>query len=173
MDSLFDTASVNRVSEWLQSDNESSTSRADSQSAGGVPLPETINSNYARSVPSSAGLVTRQGLRHQQVPNSNGGLHVTLTGIIYPTDQQFQIAQPVANHPQQDKSRYTMALMEHGQKTGVFPAYEFAILSQAPPSHRCYLNVQGIRTSATASTVKEAKHQASFNACQMLGIKPK
>jgi hypothetical protein len=171
MESLFSTPSANKVSEWLNNDDKSSISRTDSQSAGGVTLPRTINSSYARSVPLSAGLVTRQGLRHQQVPNSNGGLHVTLSGIIYPTDQQFQIAQPVASYPQQDKSRYTMALMEHGQKTGAVPAYEFAILSQTPPSHRCYLNIQGISTSATASTRKEAKHQASSNACQILGIK--
>lgn len=173
MGSIFDAPSLNRVSEWVHSANESSASSADSQSAGGVPLPRSVNSDYARSFYSSAGLVTRQGLRHQQVPNSNRGLHVTLTGIIYPTDQQLQIVQPVANNQQQDKSRYTMALMEHGQKTGYVPNYDFQILGQAPPSHRCDLNVQGINTSATASTVKEAKHQASYNACQTLGVRPK
>jgi hypothetical protein len=182
MDSLFDTESISRVTDWLDSDNRSSTSRADSQSVGGVSIPPSVKSNYARTTTSSAGLVTRQGLRNQQLPNTNAGVYVNLSGMVYPpAGQQFQMPQSVlqiAQHgttsPQEDKSGYTIALMEHGQKTGTLPVYDPSVmLSQNPPSHRRSLKIGNIRASGTASTVKAAKHEASCNACRILRIKPK
>lgn len=166
MDSVHDVSSLDRVSEWL---DFRSDERSGSHSRGGVPLPDhvTSNHNHQRTIPTSIGLVTRQGLRNRQVPIDSDAFHFTLSGIIHPTIQQ----QHVVSSPD-DKSRYTSRLMEYGQEKHVLPTYEYSTISQTPSMFRCRVKFQGVNTSATASTKKNARHQASFNACKMLGIGP-
>jgi hypothetical protein len=171
MDSVHDASSLDRVSEWLDfGSDDSSSSRSGSQSRGGVPLPDHVTSNYdyQRTVPISVGLVTQQGLRNHQVLTGSNAFHFTLSGTLHPIIQQ----QNVMSSPD-DKSRYTSRLMEYGQEKHVLPTYEYSTISQTPSMFRCRVRFQGINTSATASSKKLARHQASFNACKMLGIGPK
>ena len=167
MDSVHDASSI-RVSKWLDSSDDASSLRSDSQTRGGVPLPDYVSSTYdnPRTIPTSIGLVTRQGLRNQQVPTGSNTLHFTVSGITGILHQQNLITSP------DDKSRYTSRLMEYGQKKHVLPTYEYSTISQTPSNFRCRVRLQGINTSATAPSKKLAKHQASFNACNMLGIGP-
>ena len=165
MDSVHDASSLgSRVREWL---DDSSSLRSDSQTNGGVSLSDYVSSNhsYQRTIPTSIGLVTRQGLRNQQAPTSSNTLHVILHGLPH---QQNLIPLPSTD----DKSRYTSRLMEYGQERHVLPTYEYSTISQTPSNFQCRCRFQGINTSATASSKKLAKHQASFNACKKLGIGP-
>lgn len=168
MDSVHDTSSLDRVSEWLDIDNDDSSLRSSSHSRGTIPLPKHNSSySYRRTIPTSIGVVTRQGLRNEQVPTGSNTFHFTLSGILQPTMQQ----QNVISSPD-NRSKYTSRLMEYGQEKNVLPTYEYSTISQTPSMFRCRVRFQGINTSATASSKKSAKHQASFNACKMLGIRP-
>jgi len=170
MDSVFDMSSLDRVADWLDTSEEPSSSGISSQSRGGMSLPASSNYKYPRTIPTSIGLVTQQGLRNPQVPTSSNAIHFTLSGILHPAtaiQQQNLMSSP------DEKSRYTSRLMEYGQEKHVLPTYEYSTISQTPSMFRCRVKFPGINTSAVASSKKLARHEASYNACKMLGIGPK
>ena len=172
MGSVYNESSLSRVSEWLDTgSSDISSSRSGSRSGGGAPLSDQVGAqyNYQGTMPTSIGLVTRQGLRNQQVPTASNGFHFTLSGVLHPVFPQQNVISSA-----DDKSRYTSRLMEYGQEKSVLPVYEYATISPTgtPSIFRCRVRFQGIDTNASASSKKSAKHEASFNACNMLGIAP-
>ena len=98
----------------------------------------------------------------------NDALNFTLTGSLHPVAQQNQ--NPSS---QQDYAKYTMRLMAFGQTNSETPEYEY--VDQGFGTHKplftCYVTIHGVTATGTGSQRRYAKHQASFHACQRLGLR--
>ena len=70
-----------------------------------------------------------------------------------------------------NSARYTMILKELGDESGVAPKYSLETLSLEPPMFKATVTFRDLTTASTARTKKEAKHQASRQACEQLGFK--
>ena len=70
-----------------------------------------------------------------------------------------------------NNARYTMILKELGDESGVSPKYSLETLSLDPPLFKATVSFLDITANSTARTKKEAKHQASRQACEHLGFK--
>ncbi len=71
-----------------------------------------------------------------------------------------------------DLARYTMALQEHGDRHGEAPVYSYQTLSLYPPHFECAVTIQGGSYKSGAKSKKLARHLASREACEALGVKP-
>jgi dsRNA-specific ribonuclease len=63
-----------------------------------------------------------------------------------------------------------MILKEHGDHTGAKPKYTSETLSLEPPFYKVLVNLNGVTGEGRATTKKQAKHQASKDACQRLNF---
>jgi Double-stranded RNA binding motif len=70
-----------------------------------------------------------------------------------------------------NSAQYTMILKELGDESGVAPKYSLEILSLDPPRFKATVSFRDITFESTARTKKEAKHQASRQACEHFGFK--
>lgn len=70
----------------------------------------------------------------------------------------------------EDNSRYTAALKEHGDQTGVLPGYDYERISFTPPSFRARVVFKEINATGEGKTKKLARHQASKEAWILLGL---
>jgi Double-stranded RNA binding motif len=70
-----------------------------------------------------------------------------------------------------NSAQYTMILKELGDESGVPPKYSLETLSLDPPLFKATVSFRDITFESTARTKKEAKHQASRQACEHLGFK--
>ena len=69
-----------------------------------------------------------------------------------------------------DLPRYTSALKEYGDQQGVAYSCPTRQISTMPVRSRCVIQVEGRTYDGVARSKKEAKHLASQQACQLLGI---
>jgi len=67
-------------------------------------------------------------------------------------------------------SRFTGLLKEHGDQIGVTPQYRSQTVSLEPPLFKEILNFQGFTFEGQGRSKKQAKHQASKEACEFLGL---
>lgn len=81
-------------------------------------------------------------------------------------DEPRKVALASANNAQ-----YTMTLKELGDESGVSPQYSLETLSLDPPMFKATVSFRDTTVHSTARTKKEAKHQASRQACEQLGLK--
>lgn len=70
-----------------------------------------------------------------------------------------------------NSAQYTMILKELGDESGVAPKYSLETLSMDPPLFKAQVSFRDITFESTARTKKEAKHRASRQACEHLGVK--
>ncbi len=63
-------------------------------------------------------------------------------------------------------ARYTTILKELGDENGVAPKYGVETMSLDPPMFKVTVSFRDITFEGTARTKKEAKHQASRQACE-------
>ena len=68
-------------------------------------------------------------------------------------------------------AQYTMILKELGDESGVAPEYRLETLSMDPPIFKAHVSFRDMTFESTARTKKEAKHQASRQACEYHGIR--
>lgn len=71
---------------------------------------------------------------------------------------------------QLDLSRFTTVLKEYGDHIGELPKYTSRPLSQEPPLFKYTVTLKGVKGEGTGRTMKKAKHQASKDACERLGL---
>ncbi|KAK0888237.1 hypothetical protein LTR02_016499 [Friedmanniomyces endolithicus] len=68
-------------------------------------------------------------------------------------------------------ARYSTAWYEYGERTGHKPLYDIPCVTLNPPLFRATLCIEGQSFDDTAANKKLAKHLASQQACQSLGIR--
>ena len=80
--------------------------------------------------------------------------------------------QPIGNPAPADLAGYTMALKEYGDRHGDLPVYSYRTVSLSPHYFDCVATIGGRAFEAGAKSKKLARHLASQEACQSLGVKP-
>jgi hypothetical protein len=88
-----------------------------------------------------------------------------------------QEVEHVNNHAPQgegtrDISQYTTALKEHGDKVGEVPDYDYERVSLVPPLFRARVTFKEINATGEGKTKKLARHRASKEALNRLGLLP-
>lgn len=75
---------------------------------------------------------------------------------------------PASGFP--DIARYTSELKEYGDHNDVAPQYTPEILSTEPPLYRCRVALKGVTGEGMSRTKREARHLASKDLYQRLGL---
>jgi hypothetical protein len=70
-----------------------------------------------------------------------------------------------------DISRFTTLLKEYGDHIGEVPKYTSELLSQEPLLFKQCVRLRGVKGEGTGRTMKTARHYASKEACQRLGLR--
>ncbi len=131
------------------------------------------------------GLIVRQGLESEQCAiktaifrersgkalSQNSNYEASLNAKHHHGNQNVTPnAHPTeSNAP--DIALYTMALKERGDLLGVVPAYIEETLKLSPPTFKVTVKFQDITSQGFGRTKRLAKHEASKNACEFLGLK--
>jgi dsRNA-specific ribonuclease len=72
---------------------------------------------------------------------------------------------------QVDVARFTTLLKEYGDHNDEPPKYTHQTVSVEPPLFKYSVTLKGVRGEGKGRTMKMAKHQASKDACQRLGLR--
>lgn len=72
--------------------------------------------------------------------------------------------------PDPDLPRYTAKLKERGDRLGFVPGYRYEEIGNSPPAFRCLLTFRDYTFEGVGGSMKRAKHEASRDACRVLGI---
>lgn len=132
-----------------------------------APTPRTNGGGeaYASPSPSPSGSPSVSPHRQPVVESS-----VTMT-----PPQAQQTLQPLANPATVpgtvvDMHKYTSALKEHGDSHGTLVAYQKRSLNHYPPSWQCVATFGDVTGEGIARNSQQAKHIASKQVCEMLGL---
>jgi Double-stranded RNA binding motif len=107
---------------------------------------------------------TNNGRQNANVPKPKEGEGRTK---VFPGGDKSSNGTPASAN----SGQYTMILKELGDESGVAPNYSLETLSLDPPMFKAVVSFRDTTFESTARTKKEAKHQASRQACEHLGFK--
>lgn len=119
--------------------------------------------------------LARKLQQHHPGPSAYGDNHgaqdtirIGANSAVSPVDRDNSLMGLV--QPDPDLPRYTARLKERGDRVGFVPGYRYEEIGNCPPAFRCVLTFRDYTFEGVGGSMKRAKHEASRDACRVLGI---